>query len=137
MTTSTISVDVSVSGIDLDDQQQTIIDTYEETIETFLRKNQDYGNSFVRSAKMESLLKYGEIRSDEIPMLISKQIFVRGFLDKLNRFYELTDFSGDGSVQHVSEESVRDTLLDLGNYAIMLASMRDYYETDGQSNRTA
>lgn len=119
MTLDEMNVDVSVSGYELDDEQQAVVDLYEENVETFIRKNHDYSGSFTKSAKVESILKHGEIVEEELPETVARQIFVRGFLDKISRFYQLT-FCDDERA--VDDESTIDTLLDLGNYAIMLAS---------------
>ena len=64
------------------------------------RKNRDYGDSFHESWK-----DYG----------ITMAAIRLG--DKYNRLHNLT--SKAGTVQHVADESVRDTLMDLANYAIM------------------
>lgn len=64
------------------------------------RKNRDYGDSFHESWK-----DYG----------ITMAAIRLG--DKYNRLRNLT--SKIGQVQHVKDESVRDTLLDLANYAIL------------------
>ena len=116
---SEIDVEVHVRGVELDETQAKVVDTYAENIETFLRKNADYGSSFTDSAKVESILKHGEVREDELPELMAQQIFVRGMMDKISRFYQLA-FQSDGAL--VDDEALDDTLLDLGNYAIMLAS---------------
>lgn len=73
----------------------------EEMASTYERKNQDYGNSF-----SQSVAEHGAIAG-----------IVR-IGDKYNRLKTLCRAD---SVQHVNDESVRDTLLDLANYAIMLA----------------
>lgn len=67
--------------------------------ELYARKNADYGDSF-HDTFVEEGMAMARIRLS----------------DKLNRFKSLT--KGD-SVQQVNDESVRDTLLDLANYAIM------------------
>lgn len=64
----------------------------------YVRKNHDYGDSFHISFKEEGMAM-PRIRLG----------------DKFNRFKALTK---SGS-QQVSDESVRDTLIDLANYAIM------------------
>ena len=64
------------------------------------RKNRDYGDSFHESWK-----DYG----------ITMAAIRLG--DKYNRLKNLT--SKIGQVQHVKGESVRDTLMDLANYAIL------------------
>lgn len=61
-------------------------------------KNRDYGDSFSKSFEEEGMAMV-RIRLG----------------DKLNRFKNLTR----GAEQQVKDESVRDTLLDLANYAIM------------------
>jgi hypothetical protein len=117
-------IDVSLDvNRDLDDDQQAVIDAYEQNIETFLRKNENYNNSFVNSARIESLLKHGEVRDDEIGDIVARQIFVRGMLDKLSRFYTLQFTDEEDRV----DEEVQDTLLDMGNYAVMLAAMLERY----------
>ena len=123
--TDGIDVDVSVSGIELDEQQQQVIDTYADNIATFVRKNEDYGGSFENSARIESLMRHDEVREDELFDIMCQQILVRGFYDKLSRFHQLQIQGNDG---HVGEE-VEDTLLDMGNYAIMLAAMYRKYES--------
>ena len=65
--------------------------------DTYMKKNHDYGNSFDLS-----LDKYGLIAS-----------IVR-MEDKINRLNSLKDKNA-----MVSDESIKDTLLDLANYAIM------------------
>lgn len=66
--------------------------------ETYVAKNNDYGNSFSKSFD-----KYGVTAA-----------MVR-MEDKWNRLESLTS----GKKQMVNDESVKDTLLDLANYAIM------------------
>jgi hypothetical protein len=124
MADSPDEIDVSLDvNRDLDDDQQAVIDAYEQNIETFLRKNENYNNSFVNSARIESLLKHGEVRDDEIGDIVARQIFVRGMLDKLSRFYTLQFTDEEDRV----DEEVQDTLLDMGNYAVMLAAMLERY----------
>lgn len=118
-----ITVTITVDGIEPDEQQQRVLDVYEENVETFLRKNENYGGSFENSAKLESIMRHGEVRHGELFDIIAEQILVRGFYDKLSRFHQLqmqddTDLVG---------EDLDDTLLDMGNYAIMLAAMRRKY----------
>jgi hypothetical protein len=124
MADSPDDIDVSLNvNRDLDGDQQAVIDAYEQNIETFLRKNENYNNSFVNSARIESLLKHGEVRDDDINDIIARQIFVRGILDKLSRFYTLQFTDEEDRVG----EEVQDTLLDMGNYAVMLAAMLEQY----------
>lgn len=119
-----ISVEVTVSGVDEENVQTEVIDIYEENIETFIKKDLNYGKSFENSAKLESIMRHGEVREDELFDIIADQILVRGFYDKLSRFHQLQIQGGDDLVG----EQVEDTLLDLGNYAIMLAAMQRKYE---------
>lgn len=70
----------------------------EEINALYLKKNHDYGDSFHISFEEEGMAM-PRIRLG----------------DKLNRFKALTK---SGS-QQVSDESIRDTLIDLANYAIM------------------
>lgn len=66
-------------------------------IETYVRKNHDYGNSFDKS-----LDKFGLVAS------------VIRIGDKMNRIESLVQKKA-----MVQDESIRDTLLDMANYAIM------------------
>lgn len=70
------------------------------------KKNRDYGNSFSISYK-----DYG---------LVMAAIRIG---DKYNRLHNLTSRNKD--IQHVADESIRDTLLDLANYAIMAVMEMD------------
>lgn len=63
------------------------------------KKNHDYGDSFHKTF-VEEGMAMARIRLD----------------DKLNRFKTL---SRKGAEQQVSDESIKDILLDLANYAIM------------------
>lgn len=73
-------------------------DICKEINELYARKNHDYGDSFHQTF-LEEGLAMARIRLG----------------DKLSRFNTLTK-SGD---QQVNDESIRDTLIDLANYAIM------------------
>lgn len=68
-------------------------------LDTFRRKNHDYGNSFEQSLNEEGLAA-SRIRMG----------------DKWNRYKTLSKPKIDAQV---NDESIRDTLLDLANYAIM------------------
>lgn len=72
-------------------------------IETFVKKNHDYGNSFDRS-----LDKFGLVAS------------VVRMGDKMNRIESLINKDAK-----VKDESIRDTLLDLANYAVMTVMWMD------------
>lgn len=71
----------------------------EELSELYERKNRDYGDSFHKSF-LEEGMAMPRIRLG----------------DKLNRFKQLTR---NLDAQAVRNESIRDTLIDLANYAIM------------------
>jgi hypothetical protein len=72
-------------------------------------KNRDYGDSFSQSFKEEGMAMV-RIRLG----------------DKLNRLKNLTR----GAEQQVKDESVRDTLMDLANYAIMTIMELDKESTE-------
>ena len=69
-----------------------------ELTETYEKKNADYGNSFEISLDKHGLIA-GIVRMD----------------DKMSRLISLNS----KKEQHVMDESLRDTLMDLANYAIM------------------
>lgn len=69
----------------------------EEMIQLYTRKNKDYGNAFKQS--------YGEFGSVMCAIRIN---------DKLNRFKTLIKQKNE-----VKTESIKDTLIDLANYAVM------------------
>ena len=70
----------------------------DEINELYAKKNHDYGDSFAQSFREEGMAMV-RIRLG----------------DKFNRLKALTR----GGEQKVSDESIRDTLIDLANYAIM------------------
>ena len=70
----------------------------DEINELYAKKNHDYGDSFAQSFREEGMAMV-RIRLG----------------DKLNRLKALTR----GGEQKVADESIRDTLIDLANYAIM------------------
>lgn len=75
----------------------------DELNEIYKRKNHDYGDSF-HQTYLEEGLAMARIRLS----------------DKLNRFKTLSKLSTNGTdQQQVTDESMRDTLLDLANYAIL------------------
>lgn len=73
--------------------------------EVYTAKNQDYGDSFKKS-----IAEFGPIAG------------VVWMDDKMNRIKSLIKKGGD---QKVTDESMKDTLLDLANYAIMLSMELD------------
>ena len=70
----------------------------DEINELYAKKNHDYGDSFAQSFREEGMAMV-RIRLG----------------DKFNRLKALTR----GGEQKVADESIRDTLIDLANYAIM------------------
>lgn len=76
----------------------------EELTETYRKKNHDYGDSFHKSYK-EWGLTMAAIRLE----------------DKLNRFKNLARNGAE-----VTDESLRDTLMDMANYAIMTVMEIDW-----------
>ena len=81
----------------------------DEINELYVRKNHDYGDSF-HETYVEEGLAMSRIRLS----------------DKLNRFKKL---SRGGEVK-VYDESLRDTLIDLANYAIMTILEMEMEETE-------
>ena len=73
-------------------------EVYEEINDLYARKNHDYGDSFHQTF-VEEGMAMARIRLG----------------DKFNRFKTLSR----GGEQKVNDESIRDTLIDLANYAIM------------------
>lgn len=71
----------------------------DEINELYAKKNHDYGDSFAQSFREEGMAMV-RIRLG----------------DKFNRLKALTR----GGEQKVADESIRDTLIDLANYAIMI-----------------
>ena len=84
----------------------------EELHKLYEKKNHDYGDSFHISF-VEEGMAMPRIRLS----------------DKLNRFKTLSRPSED---QMVSDESIRDTLIDLANYAIMTIVEMEVAEHDGK-----
>lgn len=79
---------------------QTVFDAYRKLNQTFVDKNHDYGGSFE-----ESLNEFGPVAG------------VIRIGDKYNRLRTLTRMDIGGRVS----ESLADTLLDMANYAVMMA----------------
>lgn len=82
-----------------------------EINELYAKKNHDYGDSFGQTFKEEGFAM-SRIRLS----------------DKLNRFKTLSR----GAKQEVNDESIRDTLIDLANYAIMTVLEMEVAENDGK-----
>lgn len=83
--------------------------------EIYEKKNHDYGDSF-HDTFVEEGMAMARIRLS----------------DKLNRFKKL---SREGSEQKVNDESIRDTLLDLANYAIMTVMEMDIQAEENKKTR--
>lgn len=80
----------------------------------YARKNHDYGDSFHQTF-VEEGLAMSRIRLG----------------DKFSRFKTLSRISPtDSAQQQVTDESIRDTLLDLANYAIMTVLELDQAEAE-------
>lgn len=83
----------------------------EEINKLYERKNHDYGDSFHQTFSEEGMAM-ARIRLG----------------DKLSRFKTLSR----GSEQKVNDESIRDTLIDLANYAIMTVLEMEVANNDGE-----
>lgn len=83
----------------------------EEINDLYTRKNHDYGDSFHQTF-VEEGMAMARIRLG----------------DKFNRFKTLSR----GGDQKVNDESIRDTLIDLANYAIMTVLEMEVAEHDAE-----
>jgi len=126
--TDDFDVELILDGLDPDTDQQRVLDLYERNVETFIRKNRDYGSSFVKSGMIASIYECGEIDPDIVIEHIARQLSVR-MQDKQARLYQT--LLADDHERQVADESTVDSLLDLGNYAIMLASQLIKYQEGG------
>jgi hypothetical protein len=80
-----------------------------EALELFSRKNKDYGDAFADYGPIGVIVRMG---------------------DKIRRLQNITN----NSVAFVSDEGIRDTLIDLHNYAAMAVMLMDeQYTKDGLS----
>lgn len=95
--------DISVKDGDFLDNESRFRFITEEMATLYSRKNADYGDTFSQSL-------------DEDGLLVSK---IR-LKDKLGRFSQL--INNDALV---SDESMRDTLIDMANYAVMTIMWMD------------
>lgn len=82
-----------------------------EINELYAKKNHDYGDSFHQTFEEEGMAM-ARIRLG----------------DKFNRFKTLSR----GNEQKVNDESIRDTLIDLANYAIMTVLEMEVAEHDAE-----
>lgn len=87
----------------LSDNVEQFMSTTNNMTKTYIAKNHDYGNSFE-----QSLDKFGLVAS------------VVRLGDKMNRIESLTKKEAQ-----VKDESIKDTLLDMANYAIMTVMWMD------------
>ena len=96
--------------MNMDDRIERHMRICEELTSLYERKNRDYGDafhlSFVEEGMAMSRIRLG---------------------DKLNRFKQLSKNPGS---QSVNDESIRDTLIDLANYAIMTVLELDHADED-------
>jgi len=81
--------------------------------DTYAKKNADYGNAFG-----DTFQELGIVSA------------VTRIIDKTNR---LKSLCRPGADQKVNDESIRDTLLDLANYAIMTVMEMDAQGGDGSN----
>ena len=82
-----------------------------EGLELFKKKNADYGDSFANFGPVGVIVRMG---------------------DKINRLSSVTK----NGVNLVNNESVRDTLIDLHNYAAMAIMLLDEKNTETQYTQT-
>lgn len=124
---STVAVTVDVEGMELTPDQQRVVDAYQTNIETFLRKDADYGQAYVRAAIIDCYLTHGTVTDELLFEQVMGQLNTR-MLDKQCRYYQLM-FQTDGG--HVGgkqvDEALPDTLLDWGNYTVMTATQLEKY----------
>ena len=79
-----------------------------EGLDLFIKKNKDYGDAFAKSGSIGVLVRIG---------------------DKISRLQNITK----NSINLVSDESCRDTLIDLHNYAAMAIMLLD--ESKGEKSK--
>lgn len=94
--------------------QELVHDLYVYNYNTFIEKNKKYGDSFTKS-----LDKYGVVASE-----------VR-LSDKYNRMDTLLSLNDSGED---TDESVRDTMLDMANYLIMTVAWLDKKQEELEVN---
>lgn len=82
---------------ELSDDEQTFKEITEQMLQTYIKKNRDYGGAFERGMERDGIISA-----------------LTRMYDKLDRLHSLKDKDPE-----IVEESVQDTLLDLANYAIM------------------
>lgn len=82
---------------ELSEDEQTFKEITEQMLQTYIKKNHDYGGAFERGMERDGLV---------VP--------ISRMYEKIDRLHSLKDKD-----PKVVEESIQDTLLDLANYAIM------------------
>lgn len=82
---------------ELSEDEQTFKEITEQMLQTYIKKNRDYGGAFERGMERDGVISA-----------------ITRMYDKLDRLHSLKDKNPE-----IVEESVQDTLLDLANYAIM------------------
>ena len=87
------------------DRVQQYEKVHKEAMEIFKKKNSDYGDSFANYGPVGVIVRMG---------------------DKINRLANITK----SGVTLVNDESIRDTLIDLHNYAAMAVMLLDETESD-------
>ena len=92
------------------------VDLCQELVDTYERKNHDYGDSSHKTYKKFGFVSYA-VRLN----------------DKLNRFEQLCVFNEN---QMVSNESARDTLMDLAGYALQAVLEIDLKELKDELSKT-
>ncbi len=74
-----------------------------EALELFLKKNKDYGDAFAEYGPIGVIIRMG---------------------DKIKRIMTITK-NGISTTNHLVDESLRDTLIDLHNYSAMAIMLLD------------
>ena len=82
-----------------------------EGLELFIKKNKDYGDAFAKSGSIGVLVRIG---------------------DKISRLQNITK----NSINLVSDESCRDTLIDLHNYAAMAIMLLDEDKDENKEEKS-
>lgn len=91
-----------MSGVDRVSQ---MIEVQSEALELFKRKNADYGDAFANYGSIGVIVRMG---------------------DKIQRLMSVTK----SGINYVNTESIRDTLIDLHNYAAMAIMLIDENKKD-------
>ena len=89
-----------MSDVTNDKRSKQMLAVQKEGFDLFLKKNKDYGDAFAKYGPIGVLVRLG---------------------DKINRLQNITK----NKVELVKNESLRDTLIDLHNYAAMAIFLLD------------